>query len=87
MKYHNRHTGTTTSQVSATRWSATTHRDDDVGYGIVGKDGLTVSEKWANGLATFHGMHSRGFVDQLLNDDEVRIQHYHDWMDHHMGKR
>ena len=20
-------------------------------------------------------------------DDEVRIQHYHDWMDHYMGRR
>lgn len=33
------------------------------------------------------GMHSRGFDQQLLNHDEVRIQHYHDWMDHVMGKR
>lgn len=33
------------------------------------------------------GMHSRGFRDQLLNEDEVRIQHYHDWMDHLMGVR
>ena len=33
------------------------------------------------------GMHSRGFTDQLLCDDEVRIQHYHDWMDHYMGRR
>lgn len=33
------------------------------------------------------GMHSRGFSQQLLNNDEVRIQHYHDWMDHVMGVR
>jgi phenylpropionate dioxygenase-like ring-hydroxylating dioxygenase large terminal subunit len=33
------------------------------------------------------GMHSRGFVDQLLCVDEVRVQHYHDWMDHVMGVR
>lgn len=33
------------------------------------------------------GMHSRGFSRQLLNNDEVRIQHYHDWMDHLMGVR
>jgi phenylpropionate dioxygenase-like ring-hydroxylating dioxygenase large terminal subunit len=33
------------------------------------------------------GMRSRGFSDAKLCDDEVRIQHYHDWMDHWMGVR
>lgn len=27
------------------------------------------------------GMHSRGFRRALLNEDEVRIQHFHDWLD------
>ena len=31
------------------------------GYQIKGVDDLTVSNKWKKGLATFHGMHSRGF--------------------------
>ena len=31
------------------------------GYQIKGVDNLTISEKWKKGLATFHGMHSRGF--------------------------
>ena len=31
------------------------------GYQIKGVDNLTVSNKWKKGLATFHGMHSRGF--------------------------
>jgi phenylpropionate dioxygenase-like ring-hydroxylating dioxygenase large terminal subunit len=31
------------------------------------------------------GMHSRGFGTAFLNDDECRIQHYHDWYNHHMG--
>ena len=26
-----------------------------------------------------NGMRSRGFSRQVLNDDEARIQHYHDW--------
>ena len=26
-----------------------------------------------------NGMRSRGFKKQVLNDDEARIQHYHDW--------
>lgn len=32
------------------------------------------------------GMHSRGFDAQELCDDEVRIQHYHDWLDHWVGR-
>jgi phenylpropionate dioxygenase-like ring-hydroxylating dioxygenase large terminal subunit len=30
------------------------------------------------------GMRSRGFHAQKLCDDEARIQHYHDWLDHFM---
>jgi phenylpropionate dioxygenase-like ring-hydroxylating dioxygenase large terminal subunit len=33
------------------------------------------------------GMHSRGFDAQILCEDEVRIQHYHDWLDHWMRVR
>jgi phenylpropionate dioxygenase-like ring-hydroxylating dioxygenase large terminal subunit len=33
------------------------------------------------------GMHSRGFTSQLLNEEEARVQHYHDWLDHFMGAR
>ena len=31
------------------------------GYDIVGKDGLTLSEKWAGGMRTLHGFQTRGF--------------------------
>jgi cyclohexanone monooxygenase len=31
------------------------------GFDIVGRDGLRLSEKWASGLSTFHGLHSHGF--------------------------
>jgi phenylpropionate dioxygenase-like ring-hydroxylating dioxygenase large terminal subunit len=30
------------------------------------------------------GMHSRGFTEAWLNDDESRVQHYHTWLDRHM---
>ena len=33
------------------------------------------------------GLHSRGFESTRLCDDEVRVQHYHDWLDHWMGVR
>ncbi len=31
------------------------------------------------------GMRSRGFDTAVLGDDEVRVQHYHDWLDHFMA--
>ena len=33
------------------------------GYDIVGKDGRTLSEKWAGGMRTLHGFQTRGFPD------------------------
>ena len=32
-----------------------------------------------------NGMRSRGFDRALLNDDEARVQHYHDWYRWWMG--
>ena len=31
------------------------------GYDVIGRDGVTLSEKWAEGFSTFHGFHSNGF--------------------------
>jgi cyclohexanone monooxygenase len=36
------------------------------GYEVVGRDGLTLTEKWADGAPTLHGMHSRGFPNCLI---------------------
>ncbi len=36
------------------------------GYELVGSDGLTLTEKWADGAMTFHGMHSRGFPNCFI---------------------
>jgi len=30
------------------------------------------------------GMRSRGFITARLCDDEARVQHYHDWLSHHL---
>ena len=35
-------------------------------YQIRGVEGKTVTQKWENGLATFHGMHSRGFPNAFF---------------------
>ena len=32
------------------------------------------------------GMRSRGFDTALLSDEEVRVTHYHNWIDHYMGE-
>jgi phenylpropionate dioxygenase-like ring-hydroxylating dioxygenase large terminal subunit len=32
------------------------------------------------------GMHSRGFNEAWLCDDESRVQHYHTWLDRYMGR-
>lgn len=32
------------------------------------------------------GMRSRGFDTALLSDEEIRVTHYHQWLDHYMGE-
>jgi cyclohexanone monooxygenase len=36
------------------------------GYQVHGRDGLTLSEKWANGVSTLHGLTSRGFPNCFI---------------------
>ncbi len=36
------------------------------GYEVYGRDGLTLTDKWANGLSTLHGLHSRGFPNCFI---------------------
>jgi cyclohexanone monooxygenase len=36
------------------------------GYEIVGRGGLALSDKWADGLRTLHGMHSHGFPNCFI---------------------
>ena len=47
--------------IFATGFEVGTDYSRRCGYQIEGINGLTVSEKWKDGLETFHGMHSRGF--------------------------
>ena len=47
--------------IFATGFEVGTDYSRRAGYSITGVDGLTVSQKWADGLSTFHGMHARGF--------------------------
>jgi len=36
------------------------------GYSLHGRDGLDLTEKWADGVRTFHGMHARGFPNCFI---------------------
>jgi hypothetical protein len=36
------------------------------GYGIVGRGGQTLTQKWADGVRTFHGLHIRGFPNCFM---------------------
>ncbi|MCU1362056.1 MAG: Baeyer-Villiger monooxygenase [Ilumatobacteraceae bacterium] len=36
------------------------------GYDLIGRDGVTLSEKWEDGVETFHGLHSRGFPNCFI---------------------
>ena len=47
--------------IFATGFEVGTDYSRRAGYSITGVNGLTVSQKWSNGLATFHGMHAHGF--------------------------
>jgi cyclohexanone monooxygenase len=43
--------------------SGYTHR---LGFDPVGRDGVSLSEAWADGPATLHGIHTRGFPNMLM---------------------
>jgi cyclohexanone monooxygenase len=36
------------------------------GYQVVGRDGVTLTQKWADGVTTMHGMHIRGFPNCFM---------------------
>ena len=47
--------------VFATGFEVSTDYTRRSGFELHGVDGLTLTQKWADGLSTLHGMHSRGF--------------------------
>ena len=52
--------------IFATGFEVGTDYSRRAGYQIRGVDGKSISEKWADGLSTFHGMHSRGFPNAFF---------------------
>ena len=47
--------------IFATGFEVGTNYTRQSGYDLSGRDGLKLSDKWADGLRTFHGLYTRGF--------------------------
>jgi cyclohexanone monooxygenase len=52
--------------IYATGFEVGTDYTRRAGYEVVGRDGLTLTQKWADGASTFHGLHSRGFPNCFI---------------------
>jgi cyclohexanone monooxygenase len=52
--------------IYATGFEVGTDYTRRAGYEIVGRGGLTLTDKWSNGAETLHGMHSRGFPNCFI---------------------
>ena len=47
--------------IFATGFEVGTDYTRRTGFEVVGRDGVTLTEKWADGVRTLHGLHARGF--------------------------
>jgi cyclohexanone monooxygenase len=52
--------------IFATGFEVGTDYTRRAGYELYGRGGLTLTEKWADGIATLHGMHTRGFPNVFI---------------------
>jgi cyclohexanone monooxygenase len=52
--------------IYATGFEVGTDYTRRAGYDLVGRDGVTLSDKWADGVRTLHGMHSHGFPNCFI---------------------
>jgi len=52
--------------IYATGFEVGTEYARRAGYEVIGRDGLTLTEKWREGAATLHGLYSRGFPNCFI---------------------
>jgi cyclohexanone monooxygenase len=52
--------------VYATGFEVGTDYTQRAGHEIIGRNGVTLTQKWADGAQTFHGMHSHGFPNCFI---------------------
>ena len=60
------------------------------GYELLGRDGLTLTQKWADGASTLHGLHTRGFpncfiVSHIQSGFTVNFPHMLDEQSRHVA--
>lgn len=61
-----------------------------LGFDIVGRDGVTLTEKWREGARTFHGLFTRGFPNMYFmttqqSGQSANFQHMLDEQSHHIA--
>jgi cyclohexanone monooxygenase len=76
--------------IYATGFEVGTDYSRRAGYEIVGRGGVTLAGKWANGAETFHGFHSRGFpncfvVSNIQSGFSVNFPHMLDEQGKHLA--
>jgi cyclohexanone monooxygenase len=76
--------------IYATGFEVGTEYTRRAGYEVVGRDGLTLTQKWADGAETFHGMHTRGFPNCFIfslvqSGFTVNFPHMLDEQSHHLA--
>lgn len=52
--------------IFATGFEVGTNFTRQSGYELTGRNGLTLSQKWANGMSTLHGLYSHGFPNCFI---------------------
>ena len=52
--------------IFATGFEVGTSYSQRTGFEIVGRDGLTLTDKWADGVRTLHGLHVNGFPNCFI---------------------
>ena len=52
--------------IYATGFEVGTSYTRRAGYEVYGRDGLTLTQKWDDGVSTLHGLHSRGFPNCFI---------------------
>jgi cyclohexanone monooxygenase len=52
--------------IYATGFEVGTDYTRRAGYELIGRDGQTLTDKWADGARTFHGMHTNGFPNVFI---------------------
>ncbi len=52
--------------IFATGFEVGTDYRQRTGFEVIGRDGLTLTDKWADGVRTFHGLHVNGFPNCFI---------------------